>query len=97
MTTHSDHHYSITVQTPDLAILYCLRALADYAQKTGNTRITWGGTKKEDWMRNNQTVKFHFSQPAYRDDFVEEAIRVLPDGSWSNVRQDDNDPAVRKG
>ena len=42
MTTHKEHHYSLTVHTADLAVLYCLRALADYAQKTGNTRIAWG-------------------------------------------------------
>ncbi len=96
MTTHSDYHYSITMHTTDLAILYCLRALADYAQKTGNTRIAWGGTSKEDWKRNNQSVKFHFSQPKYRDNFVEEAIRILPENSWHKLKQDDNDPAVPK-
>ena len=39
MSTHLDHHYSITVVTEDSAVLYCLRALAVHAQRTGNTRI----------------------------------------------------------
>ncbi len=52
MTTHKDHRFSITVHTDDVAILYCLRALADYSQETGNTRIAWGGTKREDWERD---------------------------------------------
>jgi hypothetical protein len=93
MTTHRDHRYSITVYTSDPAVLYCLRALADYSQKTGNTRITWGGTKREDWEANNKTVKFHFSDPNYRTGFIEEATRVLPKGSWEKRGEIDNDPA----
>jgi hypothetical protein len=42
MTTHRGHHYSITVHTTDLAILYCLQALTDFSQLTGNTKIAWG-------------------------------------------------------
>ena len=94
MSTHKDHRFSITVRTPDLAVLYCLRALADYSQETGNTRITWGGTRKEDWERDKQCVTFRFSKPAYRDKFVKEANRVLLNGSWSKVKESDNDPAA---
>jgi hypothetical protein len=84
-TAHQDHRYSITVKTLDPAILYCLRALADYSQKTGNTRIAWGGTKREDWEINNKTVKFHFSDPNYRKEFIAEAKRVLPNVSWETM------------
>jgi len=94
MTTHKDHRFSITVHTDDLAVLYCLRALADYSQETGNTRITWGGTKKEDWERDGRSVTFRFSRPEYRAKFTDEAIRVLPIKSWSKVRVSDNDPAT---
>lgn len=94
MTTHADHRFSITVHTDDLAVLYCLRALADYSQTTGNTRITWGGTKKDDWEHSGRMVTFRFSSPSYRTGFTKEAVRVLPDGSWSKVRQRDNDPAT---
>jgi len=94
MTTHREHHFSITVHTDDIAILYCLRALADYCQETGNTRITWGGTKKEEWERGGKSVTFHFSSPAYRTKFSREAARVLPSDSWSKVRESDNDPAI---
>jgi len=100
MSTHKDHHFSITVYTSDLAVLYCLRALADYSQETGNTRIPWGGTTKEDWKRDKQCVTFRFSEPTYRSKFVEEASRILPNASWSKVKESDNDPAVppeRKG
>ncbi|MDZ7759451.1 MAG: hypothetical protein U5L00_04245 [Desulfovermiculus sp.] len=40
-----DHHrykYSITIQTDDLAVVNCLRALSQYSQKTGNKRILTG-------------------------------------------------------
>ena len=94
MSTHVDHRFSITVRTDDLAILYCLRALADYSQETGNTRITWGGTKKADWERGGRCVTFRFSKPEYRTKFNKEADRVLPNNSWSKVRESDNDPAT---
>lgn len=95
-TTHSDHHFSIQVQTNDLAILYCLRSLADYSQERGNTRITWGGTSKKDWKRNNNSVKFHFSEVKYRKKFIDEADRILPKNSWQIIKQNDNDPATPK-
>jgi len=95
-TTHRDHHYSIQVQTDELAILYCLRSLADYSQKSGNTRIAWTGTTKEKWLRENHMVKFHFSQQEYRQNFINEANRILPDKSWQVIKIDDTDPASPK-
>lgn len=94
MTTHKDHKFSITVKTSDLAILYCLRALADYSQETGNTRITWGGTTKDDWRRNQNSVTFRFSRPEYRAGFLRETGRVLPKDSWQTLSTSDNDPAT---
>ena len=94
MTTHGDHHYSITVRTDDLAILHCLRALADYAQQTGNKRIAWGGTKEADWAAAGHQVTFHLSSPDYRSTFLAQAIRLLPGDLWEEVSEDDNDPAT---
>jgi hypothetical protein len=93
MGQHSDYRYSISVASPDLAVVYCLRALSDYSQDTGNTRITWGGTKDSDWRVDNGQVTFHFSRPSYRDDFVATATRLLPSGSWNEVARRDDDPA----
>jgi hypothetical protein len=94
MTTHKDHKFSITVRTADLAILYCLRSLADYSQETGNTRITWGGTTKDDWKRNGNSVTFRFSRPEYRSGFLSEANKILPKDTWQSISTDDNDPAT---
>lgn len=96
MSLHKDHKFSITIHTNDIAILYCLRALADYAQKTGNTRITWGGTTKNNWKKNNNTVTFRFTKSGYWVDFNEEAKRVLPTNSWEQRGESDNDPAVKR-
>jgi len=94
MSTHTDHHFSIQIYTSDVAILNCLRALADYTQETGNSRITWGGTGRDNWEQNNQQVTFHFTDPEYRHHFKQEASRVLPYDSWSIVQENDNDPAT---
>ncbi len=95
-TTHGDHHFSVQVHTDDLAVLYCLRSLADYSQESGNTRITWGGTSKEDWKRHNNSVKFHFSEIRYRQKFINEANRILPKNSWHIATQSDDEPATPK-
>jgi len=97
MTTHSDHHYSVTVKTDDFPMLHCLRSLADCGQETGNKRIVWGGTKKADWERNQHCVTFHFSEPDYRINFLNEANRILPRHLWQKIRESDNDPATRQG
>lgn len=96
MSTHAEHRFSATVHTRDPAVLYCLRALADYSQKTGNTRIVWGGTRREDWERQAHQVTFHFSSPTYREGFLLESQRLLPAESWEKIRESDNDPAHRQ-
>jgi hypothetical protein len=94
MGQHSNFRFSVTLQTDDLAIVYCLRALSDYSQDTGNSRITWGGTKDEDWRAADRRMTVRFSQPAYREDFVATATRLLPNGSWREVSRSDQDPAT---
>jgi hypothetical protein len=93
MLTHRDFHFSIIVHTDDLGALHCLRGLSMHAQKEGNTRIPWGGTKKKDWKTHHHDVTFHFSTPQYRLYFEREALRLLPEGTWTKLRENDNDPA----
>lgn len=95
MTTHADHRYSITIHSDDLAMIGCLRALSKYAQRTGNNNIPWGGTKDKDWERDGHEVTFHFSDSAYRQGFLSELRRLLPQSLWREVRRSDNDPAKR--
>ena len=98
MNQHIEYHYSVTIETDDEAFLHCLRALSQYAQITGNKRISWGGTKKEDWERDNHCVKFHFSKLEYREKFINEVSRLfplpIPNNLWKKIKKNDNDPAT---
>lgn len=93
MTTHADHKYSITIHSDDLAVINCVRALSKYSQKTGNNTLAYGNTKDRDWKKNGHEVTFHFSDPQFRDGFVSQLKRLLPQPLWSEVSRRDNDPA----
>ena len=90
---HDLFKFSVTCHTENLAIVYCLRALAEYSQKEINPRIAWGGTKDADWERDQHCVTFHFTSKEIRNLFVETALRLFPKSSWDEVRRRDDDPA----
>jgi hypothetical protein len=94
MSQHYDYRYSITIHTDDLAVVNCLRALSKFSQKTGNNNIPWGGTKDKDWKRDRHNVTFRFSETIYRNGFISEIKRLLPEGLWKEVGRSDNDPAT---
>jgi hypothetical protein len=94
MSEHSLHRFSITIRTDDLALVGCLQALSQFAQKSGNNRIPWGGTKDSDWQRDGHQVTFRFSADQYREGFLAEARRLLPTSLWEIVGQRDDDPAT---
>jgi len=91
--SHAAYKFSITIKSDDLAVVNCLRSLSQFSQQSGNNRIPWGGTKDQDWKRDDHTVTFHFTTPQYRLGFVAEARRLLPETLWSVVRESDKDPA----
>ena len=93
MGEHYKYKYSITIQTDDLAVVNCLRALSQYSQKSGNNRITWGNTKDSDWIAAKNRVTFRFTSPEYREGFLSEIKRLLPEGLWKEFGRSDNDPA----
>lgn len=93
MSQHHEYHFSVTIHTDDLALLGCLRALSQHCQKTGNPRIPWGGTKREDWEQARHRATFHFSSALYRDELLAEARRLLPATLWREVSRSDSDPA----
>jgi hypothetical protein len=92
-STHKEYHYSVTIHTDDLALLDCLRALSQHAQSSGNARIPWGGTKREDWQRRSHHATFHFSSTSYREEFLRQSRRLLPQDLWRLTAQRDDDPA----
>ena len=91
--SHADYKFSVTVKSEDLALVNCLRALAQHSQQSGNNRIPWGGTKDKDWKGAGHMVTFHFTTAEYRSGFVAEVRRLLPEALWSVVRESNNDPA----
>jgi hypothetical protein len=93
MSQHSTYKFSVTIHSDDLAIVNCLRSLSQFSQKTGNNRISWGGTKDIDWRRDKHTVTFRFTTPDYRLGFLTEANRLLPPSLWKMVSESDADPA----
>ena len=92
--SHADYKFSVSVHSDDLAVVNCLRSLAQFSQQSGNNRIPWGGTKDHDWRGSGNTVTFHFTTAEYRAGFVREASRLLPKSLWSVVAESDNDPAT---
>lgn len=90
---HSDYHYSVTIHTDDPALVGCFRSLSQHCQRVDNVRIPWGGTKDEDWEMDDHCVTFRFTAPEYRQNYVDEAVRLFPCELWQEVRRSDNDPA----
>lgn len=88
--------FSITCQTGDLAVVHCLRALCEFAEKDGKPQIGWGGTKASEWLSAGNRITLRFTHPEYRESFVKEAKRLLPSESWTEVSRNDSDPAKRQ-
>ena len=77
--------FSITCHTDDLAVVHCLRALCQYAEHKCPPQIAWGGTKEKDWAAAGDRITLRFTCPSYREEFVRQAERLLPQGSWRKV------------
>lgn len=90
---HKAFHFSVTCHTDDEAVLFCLRALCQYVEEHSKPQIGWGGTGAADWKKAKGQFKLRFTDPSFRQSFVQEAHRLLP-GKWREVATDDNDPAA---
>ncbi len=90
MSHREDYHFSITVKIDDKPTLYCLRALAMYAQQRGNNRIPWRGTTDKKWRNNQNQVTFFFTQEDYRASFISEASRLISKELWEIVSERDD-------
>lgn len=98
----ADEHYercrfSVSCETHDLGVLHCLRSLSQHAEGSNIPKsISWGGTKEKAWRSNDYVATFRFTSPAYRETFLDEAKRLLPDELWHEVSRSDADPATRR-
>ena len=93
MPDYTAYRYSVTIYTEDLAVVHCLRGLAQYTQASGSRQTAWENTGEREWRAANCMVTFHFTEPSYRDDFLESARRILQTNTWNEASQSDHDPA----
>jgi hypothetical protein len=97
MASHYERYrFSVTCRTDDLAVVFCLRALCQFASDDVLPQIGWGGTKESEWRAARNQITLRFTSAKSRDRFVGEATRLLPAGSWREVRSSDSDPARRQ-
>ena len=93
MGKHALYHFSATLQTSDLAVLHCLRALCQYRAGGPYPQIGWGGSTHAHWETTGGTFAVRFTSAARRESFVEDARRLLP-GLWRELSRSDADPAT---
>ena len=90
----SQFRYSITVETQDDAVLFCLRALWQYAERHPSPRESLDLTSASEWQAEDGKITFRFSTPRNRSDFLGEATRLLA-GKWTRLGTSDDDPPRR--
>jgi len=89
-TDLSEYRYSITVETQDDAVLFCLRALWQYAERHPVPPRAHELTTTDEWRLGDGRITFRFSNPYNRGDFLGEATRLLA-GKWIRLASSDND------
>jgi hypothetical protein len=95
-TIHEMYRFSVTCHTEDKAVMYCLRALAHFAEHHAQKNIAWGGTDDESWQRDGNRITLRFTDPAFRQIFRDVADDLLG-GRWEVTSTSENDPATPKG
>jgi hypothetical protein len=88
MTEHSDHRFSATLSSRDLALVACLRALADFQRN-----VSRESGEERDWRAAGQKVTLGFSTALDRDLFKNEVRRLLPANLVRFDVEGDNGPA----
>lgn len=86
----AQYRYSITVETQDDAVLFCLRALWQYAERRPMPASDRDLSTTGEWRLGDGRVTFRFSNPYNRGDFLGEATRLLA-GKWTRLGMSDDD------
>src|SRR4051794_3384392 len=95
MNDYERYHFSATCETLDPAVLFCLRALCQWAEQWVKPQIGWGGTGQKEWKASSGRFTVRFTDAAYRQSFLFKADELLK-GRWSLVATKDDDPATRQ-
>lgn len=89
------YRFSATCQTADSAVLHCLRALCQWAEKYPKPQIGWGGTTQSNWEESAGKLTLRFTSSEYRQNFIDRSKELLGD-RWHLIATNDNDPAKRQ-
>ena len=95
MSMHDMYHYSITCHSDDRATIYCLRALAHFAERAAQKNIAWSGTDDESWERDDHCITLRFTNREYRQIFRDVGNDLLG-GRWTEQGFSDHDRATPK-
>ena len=95
MPEHADHRFCATLSSGDLALIECVRALAEFSQQAGNKNISSEAEGERDWRAAGQKVTFCFARALDRDLFKNEVRRLLPADLVRFDGEGDNGPAYR--
>jgi len=84
--------YSLTCQTDDEAVLFCLRGLWRFAERLPPATEGWA-EDVDGWRAMGGRVVLRFSDPRRRSTFLGEATRLLA-GKWVRLAISDDDPGL---
>jgi hypothetical protein len=91
MTAHEQFRYSVTCHSDDKPVIYCLRAIAHFAEHHPQKNIAWGGTGDDDWERNEHCITLRFTHAEFRKIFRDVANDLLA-GRWTETACSENNP-----
>jgi hypothetical protein len=87
--------FSVTCHSTDLAVVHCLRALAQWAEQHPYPQIGWGGSGEKEWQGSSGTFVLRFTDEQYRRTFIDKGTELLPQ-RWKVISTDDANPAIRR-
>ena len=98
--SHSDFHFRVTVRTSGtdhdngLAVLHCLRGLAQWEQvgADGSPVMSWSGADEDQWELD-RCAMFRFTDENRRERWLQKATELLS-GHWEHIESSPNDPAI---
>ncbi len=90
---HALFHFSVTCHTDNEAVMFCLRALCQYAEDHAKSNIGWGGTKRTDWEAAGHCITLRFTSVEGRQLFLDEANQLFGN-QWSETETNDDNPAT---
>lgn len=88
---HAQFPFSLTVETQDRAVLFCLRGLCANVEQDADWATALAEASVDAWTKAEGCVTFRFSAPRHRSAFLGDATRLLA-GKWMRVALHDDEP-----